>query len=386
MVKQIIKGIVFKICYPFCYWIAARKSVRDDKVIFVENHQETLSDNFRLLYDELQKRQYQIKVHYLKVADSNWKDIIIRTVRLLWDMADAKCIFLNESNSAFGVIPLRKETKLVQLWHACGAFKKWGFSVAQQQFGEDQKTLEKYSGHRNYWLVPVSGQAVCWAYAEAFGLKDDGKVIRPLGVSRTDVFFDAQKKVEARNHLYEINKKCCERKIVLYAPTFRGDIKQAKSPDVLDIEKFTKTFGTEYMLVIKQHPFVKQRINIPGDSADSCMEITNEMTIEELLMVADVCITDYSSVVFEYSLMHKPMIFLAPDLDQYYDERGFYYAYREFVPGPIVTDMSELMEQMQSLKHFDYQKLETFRSAYMSGCDGNSTKRILETIYGKNFI
>ena len=85
---------------------------------------------------------------------------------------------------------MRKETQMVQVWHACGAFKKWGCSVADKTFGDSMKDLKQYSGHRNYTLVPVSGEEVCFAYEEAFGLEKDCHIVRPLGVSRTDVLFD----------------------------------------------------------------------------------------------------------------------------------------------------------------------------------------------------
>ena len=141
MINRIVKWIVFKCIYPISYRMSALKPLRRRKVLFVENHQDTLSDNFLRLYKNLEEREYEIHVHFLKVAESGWKDIIIRTLRMIFDMADAKCVFISESNSVFGAFRLRKGTKLVQVWHACGAFKKWGFSVAEQSFGDDRKEL-----------------------------------------------------------------------------------------------------------------------------------------------------------------------------------------------------------------------------------------------------
>ena len=100
-------------------------------------------------------------------------------------------------------------------------------------------------------------------------------------------------------------------------------------------------------------------------------------------MVSHLCITDYSSVLFDYSLLDKPILFFAYDLEAYYDERGFYYPYESFVPGPIVRNTRELVEQIKQADQWDHQRLVEFRERYMSGCDGASTKRILDAIYGK---
>ncbi|MBO5089120.1 MAG: CDP-glycerol glycerophosphotransferase family protein, partial [Lachnospiraceae bacterium] len=111
---------------------------------------------------------------------------------------------------------------------------------------------------------------------------------------------------------------------------------------------------------------------------DFCIEAGQDLLIEELLMVSDVCITDYSSIIFEYSLLNKPMFFFAYDLEEYYDERGFYYPYEEFVPGPIVKTTKELIQQLHCIEEYDISKIEAFCKQYMSACDGHSTKRILD--------
>lgn len=384
MISRICKWIVFKCIYPLVYFTGRCRRVDNDRIIFVETHGDTLSDNYGMLFQEFVNRGYQPQVYYLKVSASTWGKIIIETIRLIWDMSIAKCVFLNESNSAFGAFDLRKETQLVQLWHACGAFKRWGYSVAEKHFGDDKQTLDKYSGHRNYTLVSVSGEAVRWAYEEAFGLERVSDVVKALGVSRTDVFFSKERKMQAYDALQrydrtELGDKLQERKVILYAPTFRGDIRGAKSPDKLDLDKLSD-IRKEYVVLVKQHPFVKEPFAVPEEYRDFCVEVGSDLSTEELLMVSDVCVTDYSSIVFEYSLMKKPILFFAYDLDEYYDERGFYYPYEEFVPGPIVKTTEELVSCIKCLDDYDMDRLERFSQQYMSGCDGHSTERIVEYV------
>lgn len=379
MVRRICKWIVFKWLYPACYYIGSRRPVQTRKIIFVENHEEQLTDNFILLYEALEKKAYDIHVFYLKVSTSGWGAVIRRTLGLIWDMTTAECVFISESNSVFGAFSMRRETKLVQLWHACGAFKKWGYSVADKAFGDDRKTLDTYSGHRNYDLVSVSGQAVCWAYEEAFGLQKNSGVVKPLGVSRTDFYFNVDRKQQAHLRLAGLEFPIAGRKVILYAPTFRGEIRYAKAPDALELPVLSG-LRDEYVLLIKNHPFVRHRVDIPESYSDFCMEITDQLSIEELMLTADICITDYSSVVFEYSLLQRPILFFAYDLEEYYDERGFYYPYEDFIPGPLVQTTRDIVHNIRQIERFDYHKLVRFREQYMSGCDGHSTERIIDYV------
>lgn len=376
--RGIVKWFVFRIVYPVCYRASALKKVKGNKVIFVENHADHMTDNFALVYDELKKRNYDIHVHCLKVAESGWGSIIKRSIKLIRDMGDAGYVFLNESNSLFGSFKLRKQTQMIQLWHACGAFKKWGFSVADKSFGDDKRALKKYSGHRNYTLMTVSGEEVCWAYEEAFGLEGKG-VVKPVGVSRTDVFFDETRKSTALKKLAKLPINTVGKKVIVYLPTFRGSIAKAKGPDRFDIDSLF-SLKDDYVVLIKNHPFVKEAFDIPDAAKDYCMEIRGEMTVEELLFAADICITDYSSVVFEYSLFDKPIIFYAYDIDSYDMERGFYYKYEDFVPGPVVRDMSGLISAIDNIEEFDHERLRVFKEQFMGGCDGHVTQRLLEMI------
>lgn len=383
MIKQICKWLVFKCIYPFYYSLVSWREVNQKKVIFVENHQDYLTDNFQRLYKRLEENDYELHVHYLKVASSSWWNVIKKSLVLIKDMGDAGCVFLNESNSLFGAFRLRKETEMVQIWHACGAFKKWGYSVADKSFGENETSLRKYSGHRNYTLVPVSGAEVCWAYEEAFGLKPEKELVRPLGVSRTDVFFDRGFQQKALEKLRATVPNLGDRKIMLYAPTFRGTIDAAKPPNLPDMELLCNRFCKEYVLLVKQHPFIKEACVIEERYASFCIEISKEMTMEELMVVADICITDYSSIIFDFSLMQKPILFYAYDLDAYYDERGFYYPYETFVPGPVLKTSREVADCISAIEEYDYNRLKTFRKRFMSGCDGHSTERILNAVFGE---
>ena len=98
-------------------------------------------------------------------------------------------------------------------------------------------------------------------------------------------------------------------------------------------------------------------------------------------MVSDVCISDYSSLIFEYSLLERPILFLAHDLEDYYDWRGFYYPFEEMAPGPVATNTGEVVEYLLHLeRRFDRRKVARFRERFMSSCDGHATERVLQLL------
>ena len=114
---------------------------------------------------------------------------------------------------------------------------------------------------------------------------------------------------------------------------------------------------------------------------DFAMDVTDRLTIEELLMVSDICISDYSSLIFEYSLFERPMIFYAYDQADYDDWRGFYYDYHEMTPGPVVTTDDEIIDYITNVEdQFDRQQVADFRYKFMRSCDGQATERILELL------
>ncbi len=370
--------------YPRLYKHFARKPVDERKVVFIEVRMPEISDSFRLLYDELRAHyDYEIHTHFLRMSFVRKWDYIKLCRAMVRDIADAKYVFLNESSDVTSCLPMRKETVLTQLWHACGAFKKFGMSTADLIFGDDRKTLQKYPFHRNYTHMTVSAPEVVWAYEEAMSLAPGSGVVKPVGVSRTDVFFDEAFIRRAQDTLYQKFPPAKGKKVILYAPTFRGRVASAKTPDVLDLNLMYEKLGQEYVVLFKHHPFVKKRPQIPEEFSEFAVDMTTDMSIEDLLCVSDICISDYSSLVFEYSLFGKPMIFLAYDLDEYFDWRGFYYDYKDFVPGPIYTNTEQVVAYISDVENrFDREKVTAFREKFMSACDGHATERIMQLVFG----
>lgn len=387
MYRLCLKFFIMKIGYPFFYYCCSQKPVDEKKVLFVEVRQKEMTSSFSLLYQTLKKKYtYEINVHFLLELYGNRIAYVMRCFRLLNDMADAKVVFINDSVSVLNTIKLRKETKLIQTWHGCGAFKKFGYSTANLRFGVSEKEMKQYPLHRNYSFVTVSSSEAIPAFAEAMGLEHQKEVIKPIGVSRSDFYFQTWFRERAYKKLNELVPSARHKKVLLYAPTYRGKIAEAKAPDQLDIDMFAKELGKEYVLLIKHHSFVKQVPLIEREKREFCMDMTSKMSIEELLCVSDICISDYSSLVFEYSLLERPMLFFPYDIEEYYDWRGFYFRYEELTPGPICKTNQELIEQIKKIEQIDIEIVKRYRERFMSSCDGHATSRILKEAFGTDSL
>ncbi|MCQ4635264.1 bifunctional glycosyltransferase family 2 protein/CDP-glycerol:glycerophosphate glycerophosphotransferase [Anaerovorax odorimutans] len=384
--RQGYKFITRKIVFPIQYRIYSRKPVEENKVIFVEARLKNISNSMIVLRNRFEQLGgYQIHDHFLRQDFARYRQQYRNASAFVKDMATAKFVFVAEANNVIGAVRKRKETTVVQTWHGCGAFKRFGFSTADYIFGGTRKQLEKYPMYKNFDLITVSSPEVVWAYKEAMNLDDKDEAVKPIGVSRTDVFFDQDFIHEARERIYQMVPQARDKKILLYAPTFRGRVAKATGPDNLDVGRLAEALTDEYVLLIKHHPIVKNVPEIPMEYQGTfAIDVTRSADIEDLLCAADICISDYSSLVFEYSLFGKPMIFFAYDLDTYFDWRGFYYDYHELAPGPVLTSTEEIIHYIRNLDTmFDQEKVQAFRERFMRSCDGHATDRILETILKK---
>ena len=379
------KDRLFYDYYPSVYRKHCGKPVDEKKIIFIEDRLDHLSASYQILAHRLKKNyDFTIHVHYLNEISGSKRDYIRRCSRMLADAATAKYVFVNDASNVISCIDKRPETVITQLWHACGAFKRFGLSTADSLFGLNAEETRRHPFYRNLNYVTVSSPEVVWAYAEAMDLKGKEETIRPVGVSRTDIFYSRNYEKHARERLQEVFPAAAGKKVILFAPTFRGRVADAKTAEAFDPEVLWRSLGDDYVLLIKHHPYVKELPKLPAHlDGTFAMDVTKTMTIEELLMVSDICISDYSSLIYEYSLLGRPMLFFAYDLEDYFDWRGFYYNYDELTPGPVLRTNEELADYILHIdERFDPEVVEAFRTRFMSACDGHATERIMEMVFG----
>jgi CDP-glycerol glycerophosphotransferase (TagB/SpsB family) len=281
----------------------------------------------------------------------------------------------------FPIYPVKKRpgVTIVQVWHACGAFKRFGRATLEAEWGADQVFLKWVPIHSNYDLTLVSSASIAPIYAEAFGQPVE-KISAAFGIPRTDALLPSPERDARERAVRERLGLHDGRTTVLYAPTFRGtDLKGAAAPELLDIAALSRALGSEYRLILRLHPFVKSAMRIPPEAGDFVVDASNEPDVNEVMLAGDILVSDYSSIIFEYALLNRPMAFLAPDLAAYERERGFFFDYRTGVPGPVLESTEQLARWIGA-KVFDRQRVRDFAAASFDVMDGRATERFVSEI------
>ena len=235
------------------------------------------------------------------------------------------------------------------------------------------------TAHRCYDYAVVSSSAIAKYYAEGFGIAE--KKVLPYGVPRTDVFFQEAYRKQIRERLYTEYPDLKGKKVILFAPTFRGNGKNSAYYEKkrFNPNELIENLSEEYVLLIKHHPFVKQKSEIAEEYQHRIFDFSDKSEINDLLMITDLLITDYSSVVYEASILDIPMLFYAYDLQEYIATRDFYSDYEKFVPGKIVTTQNELLMAIKE-QDFEQEKVREFCKLNFDIQDGKASQRVAELV------
>ena len=365
------KRLLFKGFYRF---FKLRK-IKNNRITFISLRRNDVSGNFAFVYDKI-KDDKNLDIHFIL----NDHTISFMTLGEIIDFtkscATSKIVVLDEFTPMIHYIDLRKGTKLVQLWHACGAFKTFGFTRLSKPKGSPQTTRN----HRSYDYVTVSSTYCKKCHSEGFGIATDNVVA--TGIPRTDVFFDKKYAENARKKFFEKHPSFAGKRIILFAPTFRGTVKETAfyPTEMFDVGSVCENIPDDYVIIVKHHPFVNDVQPIPEKYRDRVIDLSCDPELNDLLFVTDLIITDYSSLVFEASLLDIPMIFFAFDLEKYINERDFYFDFKEYVPGKITYSLDELID---SINKEDYctEKIAPFADMFFDNRDGQATDRVVKLLY-----
>jgi CDP-ribitol ribitolphosphotransferase len=301
--------------------------------------------------------------------------IVIRSYRV----ASSRVVIVDDY--FFPIYPVKKRSgvTIIQVWHACGAFKRFGRATLESEWGADEIFLKWVPIHANYDLTLVSSASIAQIYADAFGQPVE-QITAAFGIPRTDALAPSPRRDAAEREVRTRLGLRDNRTTILYAPTFRGaDLKGAGAPELLDIAALFRALGDQYRLILRLHPFVKSAMRIPEEARDFVVDASREPDVNEVMLAADILVTDYSSIIFEYALLNRPMAFLAPDLAAYERERDFFFDYRSGVPGPVVQATEQLVAWINA-KAFDLPRVTKFAAESFDVMDGHATERLVEQV------
>ena len=365
--KKLLYGI-----YGFLFNISARLfPVKENRVCFFSMHNEGFCDSLGCVCEKLAEKRPDMERVFITRRDLTSKNPVrlfsffFVKSRLL---ATSKYVFLNDNFLPMGRLNFRKDAVITQLWHAEGAFKKFGFDISQPE--EIRKA--EISANEKLTYVVCSGEGVRDIYAGAFGVKKEQ--VLALGAPRCDYLLKEGNREEAIKELEQLYPEAKGKKVVLYAPTFRDTKEENKEIlDKLDTKKFSERLGDEYVLFVKLHPQVNE-----GGSIKGAVNVTDYDDVRKLALFCDVLITDYSSICMDFSFLDKKTVFFAYDLEQYIATRDFYAEYKSYVPGVVAFTFDECIEAIKA--DFDKEKNDCFKEKNFSFFDDRSAERVIDAI------
>ncbi|WP_310604865.1 CDP-glycerol glycerophosphotransferase family protein [Anaerosporobacter sp.] len=385
--KQIAKKMGYLLFAFFFYMNRIFTRVNKHKVFCIMTHDSSMDSNVGMIIQEMKKQDANYKFYYIKKEETaevknggKVRSMLSFFLVKPFHMATAGYIFLDNTFLPMAYLRFSSKAKVVQLWHGTGTIKKFG----QDANEGDLKKLENHANRTITHLI-VNAEEIREQYAGAFGVEFDK--VYATGLPRTDVLFDREKKKVDRANFYNQYPELKHKKLVLYAPTFR-DNEVANPKMELDLDTFINELPEDTVCMIKLHPFVARQYAWTKEQEerykDRVVNLSSYADITTLLFVADVLITDYSSIIYEYCLREKPMIFFAYDLETFERSgRGFYEPYEESVPGMVVRTTEEVVEAIKLNLYegkYDHERIEWFRDKYYQYFDGKSTERVIKLV------
>lgn len=295
----------------------------------------------------------------------------------IYHLATATTVLVDTYHGFLAATKFRQGTTCIQLWHAAGAIKKFGLEDPSNRF-RSKKAMERFRKvYNSFDYTVVGSEKMANVFRQSFGLTED-RILR-TGVPRTDFFYHDEEKLRVYRRLKNKFPNIAGKKVILYAPTYRNDqLDQFRLE--LDIELFRQKLSEEYVLFIKLHPAVAGAVNIAAD--DPFVYDVSKRRIQGLMLLADILITDYSSIPFEFSLLEKPMIFFAYDMEEYKKDSGLIENYLEEMPGPVVSTSEELVAVIEK-GNFDMERVRQFKQEWNKYSKGSSSMQLARAILGQ---
>lgn len=344
------------------------------KVTMLSRQYNTKPLDFKMLEDQINEDYPDYDVVILsKRIEKNIFGLISYMFHLLLQMkhmANSQIIILDTYCIPVSILKQRKETKIIQIWHAAGAFKKFGYSILDKEEGSSSKIAMAMKMHYNYSYVCTSSEYCLPYFAEAFNVSYDKMVIYPL--PHFDLLNDEEYK---KNMMIKIFEKYpnlhSDKKTILYAPTFRKEDVQMEKNIFSLIEKIDMN---KYQMVIKLHPLDESIIE------DKRVIVDKQFSTTDMLFIADYVISDYSAIIYEASFLQKPLFFYVFDFDQYYRKRNFYIDFKKDMPGFINKDPKKIAEAIDN-NLYDIERIRAFREKNIIDCKLSYTEDLESFIF-----
>ncbi|MFR9757880.1 CDP-glycerol glycerophosphotransferase family protein [Streptomyces sp. TR06-5] len=368
------------------HYPAARALPLRDAVLYESFDGRQYSDSPRAVHEELLRRGTDVE-HLWAVRDGQAhvppgaEPVVMGSAR--WHEALARSRWLVGNTHFPRWLARREGQTVVQTWHGT-PLKRIGLDLADTAFSS-RSYLSGLPARAAEWSVLVSPNRFSTPILRrAFGY--EGEVLE-CGYPRNDVLYatDREKRAEEVRRSLGVPEG---RRVVLYAPTWRDDDRYDRSNcrfDLrLDLAAARAALGDDHVLLVRKHYLVAD--SVPGTGDGFVRDVSAHPDVAELLLIADVLVTDYSSLMFDFAHTGRPMLFHTYDLEHYRDElRGFYFDFEQRAPGPLLSSSQELIAALRDVDAVavaHHEMYAEFRRSFCDLDDGTAAARVADRMLG----
>lgn len=394
VVRKVNRGLK-----SFAYESRTRNITPDQEtILFCSYHGKSASCSPRAIYDYMRSDPAYRNYHYIWAVDdpkrfpelenSTRTELVPFGSRAFeWAMARAGFWVFN-STLPEHLCP-RLDQTVLQCWHGT-PLKRLGFDIeeegnAMNSLREIRRKYRLEGEKTDYFLSPSPFATECFRSAWKLGKWYRKNEILELGYPRNDRLVNATE--EDRQAIREKLGIPKGKKAVLYTPTFRDNEHVSGEGYVcrpaVDFEGLREKLGDGYVILFRAHYLVASRFDFSKHEG-FVLDVSGWEEINDLYLASDMMITDYSSTMFDYAVLRKPMLFYMYDLECYRDQlRGFYFDLKE-LPGRIITQEEALAPAILDLEQFQWtEEWEAFRQRFAPLEDGHAAQRVTHAVIGK---
>ena len=365
------------------------QEIKENKILFESFYGKFYTDSPKYIYEYLYET-FGDKFEYVWVLNKrgvkipgNPKTVKRFSLDYYKHLAESKYLVFNTRHPKR--LMKREEQVFIETWHGT-PLKRLGFDQGNLYL-DDPNSKKSYRRDSKKWDYMISpNRYTSEIYRSAFAY--EGEIIES-GYPRNDILYnDDAKKI---NQIKTDKKLPGDKKIILYAPTWRDDeyydTASVKFTLKLDLDRLKREFGDEYIVILRLHYFIADNIDLKG-LKDFVYDLSKHEDIAELYLISDILITDYSSVFFDYANLKRPILFYTYDIEKYENVlRGFYIDINREVPGPLLMTNDEVVDAIRNIDKINDEYADRYEEFYNRFCgieDGNASKRVYEEIWGKS--
>lgn len=369
-------------------YVFSKMKQKDNWIVFESFVGRNYSGQPKYIYQYLQKN-YGNKYKYIWVVNDKTLDIDGKCKKVkrfglgyYYYMTRSK-YWVNNMRQPHAY-PKRDGQIMLETWHGT-PLKKLVFDMDDVHSANPKYKQIVYKQSRK-WDYLLSDNPFSTEKFQSCFMFEKEKILE-LGYPANDPLYDPNIKERAA----ELKKKMgipLDKKVLLYAPTWRDDDSygagEYKFHLALDLKRLKEELGDEYVILLRMHYWIVDKLDLT-DVSDFVVNVSSYSDITDIYIVSDICMTDYSSVFFDYANLKRPILFYMYDLEKYRDVlRGFYLDVEKELPGPILTDNDQVLDALKNINQVQAEYQEEYETFYDRFCcidDGHAAERVCEKVF-----